>query len=91
LDVTLKAVPLFTGMTSFFAWLRALSFEKRSAEVMEFDYESPNAGVHSIWIRWFSRWSWPKKHWPCASPAIHFSRETQKNRVYRKTKEYQSF
>jgi len=43
LKSTLKAVPPFAEMASFFAWLRALSFGKRSAEVIPFRYESPNA------------------------------------------------
>ena len=33
----------FAGMASFFAWLGALGFAKRVAEVMSFEYRSPNA------------------------------------------------
>jgi len=43
LQTTTKAVTPFAGMASFFAWLGALEFPKRAAEVMPFEYRSPNA------------------------------------------------
>jgi len=43
LQTTMKAVTPFAGMASFFAWLGALEFPKRAAEVMPFEYRSPNA------------------------------------------------
>jgi hypothetical protein len=43
LQSTPKAVTPFAGMASFFAWLGALGFAKRVAEVMPFEYRSPNA------------------------------------------------
>jgi hypothetical protein len=43
LQTTPKAVTPFAGMASFFAWLGALGFQKRVAEVMPFEYRSPNA------------------------------------------------
>mgnify|MGYP006272644875 FL=1 len=43
LQTTAKAVTPFAGMASFFAWLGALEFPKRAAEVMPFEYRSPNA------------------------------------------------
>jgi hypothetical protein len=38
LQTTTKAVTPFAGMASFFAWLGALEFPKRAAEVMPFDH-----------------------------------------------------
>jgi hypothetical protein len=43
LQTTTKAVTPFAGMASFFAWLGALEFPRRAAEVMPFEYRSPNA------------------------------------------------
>lgn len=43
LQTTAKAVTPFAGMASFFARLGALEFPKRAAEVMPFEYRSPNA------------------------------------------------
>jgi len=43
LQTTTKAVTPFAGMASFFVWLGALEFPKRAAEVMPFEYRSPNA------------------------------------------------
>lgn len=43
MQTTAKAVTPFAGMASFFAWLGALEFQKRAAEVMPFEYRSPNA------------------------------------------------
>ena len=42
-QMTPKAVTPFAGMASFFAWLGALEFPRRAAEVMPFEYRSPNA------------------------------------------------
>jgi hypothetical protein len=43
LQTTAKAVTPFARMASLFAWLGALGFPKRAAEVMPFEYGSPNA------------------------------------------------
>lgn len=39
---TAKAVTPYGGLVSFFAWLRAIGYERRVAAAMPFSYQSPN-------------------------------------------------
>ena len=65
LQTTTKAVTPFAGMASFFAWLGALEFPKRAAEVMPFEYRSPMRSLRSrrCW-RSSARWWWGRAALP---------------------------